>query len=196
MLKLFERNYSVIINTSFIYFLLLIINISLLIAEKNLMSTFRSVSLIFYLLFNFVFSMAIIMHHQHLLSLRYSTLSTNHKTNEIQFKTLTFEFFKLSGILLLALLSTSLSTKCVPPKMVWISDYASCFVSALIVLRWSSIEFIKKFLKIVYKMFVFSYSDDFNPNENLVADVWTSFSRPIMMLVKSEYVNIRIAIFW
>lgn len=191
MFKSIEQSFYVYSSTSFIFLLLLLTNVTLLFAETYLVPSFRN--LLFLLCFNFALSMTIIMYHHNLIVLRYSTLSTDYKTNE--FKTCSSEFFKLSGILLLTILVSSISTKCIPLKLMWISDCISYLLCVLIMLRWNSKDFMKKFITIIYKMFRFKYSEDVDFIEILVADVLTSFSRPLMMLVKTERITIRTIIF-
>lgn len=187
MLKLFERSLNVVGSTSFICLLLLITNISLLVAENYLAASLRNLLLL--LCFNFALSMTIIMYHHNLSALRYSTLSTYYKTNE--YKIFSSEFLKLSGIFLLVILASSISMKWIPLKMVWMYNYASYLVCAMIMLRWHSNDFIKKFIAIIYKMFSLNFSEDVDFVEIIAADVWTSFSRPSMMLVNPEYKMIR-----
>lgn len=192
MLKLFERNLNVVGSASFICLLLLITNISLLAAENYLAASFRNLLLLLY--FNFALSMTIIMYHHNLLALRYSTLSTYYKTND--YKIFSSEFLKLSGIFLLAILASSISIKWIPLKMVWISDYVSYLVCTMIMLRWNSNEFIEKFIVIICKMFRLNFSEEVDFVEVIVADVWTSFTRPFIVLVNPEYKTIRAIILW
>lgn len=188
----FEPSFNVGCSTSFICFLLLLTNITLLFAENFLDPSFTN--LLFLLCFNFTLSMTIIMYHHSLLDLRYNTLSTDYKPNE--FKICSSEFLKLSGIFLLTVLASSISTKCIPLKLIWISDYISYLGCVLIMMRWNSNDYIKKFITIIYKMFRFKYSEDVDFVEILVADVLISFSRPLMILVKTEGIAIRTIIFW
>lgn len=187
-----ERSFYVGSSTSFICLLLLLTNVTLLFAENYLVPSFRNS--ILFLCFNFALSMAIIMYHHNIIALRYSTLSTDYKTNE--FKSCSSEFFKLSGIFLLIILASSISTKYIPLKLMWISDSISYLVCVLIIMRWNSNDFMKKFITIICKMFSFRHSEDVDFIEILVADVATSFSRPLMMLAKTELVTIRTIIFW
>jgi hypothetical protein len=195
MLKLFEKSFNITRSASFICLLLLITNILLLVSENNLISSSSHRNLFLLLCFNFALSITIIIYHHSLAASRYSTLYTNHK-NANGFETFTLEFFKLSVIFLLANLASSINIKWIPLKMLWISDYASYIICGLIVLRWNSRDFIKKFISIIYKMLCSKHSDDVDFVEILVADVCTSFSRPLMMQVKPEYIMIRAIIFW
>lgn len=124
----------------------------------------------------------------------YSMLTSEYKNNE--FKKLSYDFFKQSGIISLTILSSSIGAECFPPQYVWVSQIMSYLLCALITIRWNSYEFLKKVKKLIYKLFCLTNSEELDFVEILVADVWTSFSRPLMMIVRPEYTLIRALIFW
>lgn len=192
MLNSIKKRFFSDTSSAFICFALIAINLMLLFAENYVALTARC-SIIF-LSFNLALSLSVILSHNYEKTSIYRVLSTDPKTNI--FNKLSFEFFKISGILLQTILLSSIAAKYFPPQMTWISDSVAYIFSILIFIRWNSTEFLKNMVGIMRKLYSFNPSDGVDFTEVLVADVWLSFSKPSTMLVRPEYISIRLLFFW
>ena len=82
----------------------------------------------------------------------------------------------------------------IPFSSSWATPVGSV-VSILIALRWNSREFVSGFLQIIYGFISFKSVKRVSFEENMVADVWTSFAKPLSQSISSNHLGLRLIIF-
>ena len=121
----------------------------------------------------------------------YSTVSFTYKTNESDWNS--FEFLKLAGNFCLIIMISLIVEKYVPLGSKWAS-LIMCATSILIIIRWNSREFLKRSLEILRGFIGIQSNNGVSFDEVLVADVWTSFSKPTSQLISSNHMILKVII--
>ena len=155
------------------FFRIILINLIFLISENLLQSFSEDVVLI--LFFNFSFTMTIILRNHNKRTSLNTTLLNDQKLRE--YTKLSHEFAKLAIICFtVALISFGLKHHFQLHSNCYL-ELTSYLLYIFIMLSLNSKEFLKEIANILYSFTNLS-TESVNFNAVLVADVWTSFSRP------------------
>ena len=141
---------------------------------------------------NYCLAMAIILNRLRGDNSMYSSISHSHKTSEFYWDP--HEFLKLSGNFCLIIMTSLVVEKYIPLPSMWIASLL-CIVSILIIIRWNSREFLKRSYGIFRGFLSFQTDKGVSFEEILVADVWTSFAKPISQFISSNHILLKFIVF-
>jgi len=91
-------------------------------------------------------------------------------------------------------MASLITEKYIPLSSIWAAPIVYA-ISILIALRWNSREFLKRSLEIMHGFISFQSTKGVSFEEILMADVWTSFAKPLSQLISSNHIILKFIIF-
>lgn len=184
----FSRNHIYLLNPC----LQIVLMDAILIFMESFCLHLSSQNMIVALGLNYCLAMAIILSRLKRANSLYSAISFSHKVNEPYFDS--YEFTKLSGNFCLLIMTSLVVEKYMPLASIWTTS-VMCIVSILIIIRWNSREFLKRSVGIIRGFISLQTGNGVSFDEILVADVWTSFAKPISQLIGSNHMPLKLIFF-